>query len=289
MLPAFNTIYQHYADEVARLATITIETGAVSPDDPAYGPTVLVDDNPAKVAKIDATSGSWLFAYDTPQRIDLAALIHHSFDATVDAEAASPAGSVRIEGNATDDWTSPSFSAAFTIPPWFAVGTRRWPVNPWLDLTQQSGYNSAGFLFWRLVIENNSQDIQLGQVWFGSQIRRFDPDLQWGLQVGGDKPQIENTTNFQVQTIYPRGTTIWKQDADLLADDVMAAAFEQHWYDVEGRGRPWLLIPSGPVANDRAYLVRYATTDRQMTWNWENYHNIHLSFQEVGRGLRPGL
>lgn len=290
MLPQFNTIYQHYADNVAKdAASITIETGsAVSPADDDYGPESLIDDNPAQVAKIDDTTGAWLFAYDDPQRIDLAALIHHTCDET-EASPSSPAPSVRIEGNDTDDWSAPSFSAAFTIPAWFAVGTRKWPVNPWLDLTQQSGYSETGFLYWRLVIENNSQNIQLGQVWFSPTIRRFDPDLRWSPRVSADKPQIENRTSFEVSTIYARGTTIFREEADLLADDTMAEALEQHWYDVEGRARPWLLIPSGPIANDRAYLVRYATTDRQMAWNFEHAHEMRLAFQEVGRGLRPGV
>lgn len=284
MLPQFNTIYQHYADNVARDATITIETGpAVSPVDEDYGPASLVDDNPAQVAKIDDTDGAWLFEFDSPQRIDLAALIHGTFDAS--------GGSARVllQGNSSNSWGSPAFEAEFDVPDWFSVGTRRWPVNPWMDVTAQVGYSASGFTFWRLFAENQSQAIQLGQVWFSPTIRRFDPDLRWGPRVGADKPQIENKTSFEVSTIYARGTTIWREDADLLGDDTMSAALEQHWYDVEGRARPWLLIPSGPIANDRAYLVRYATTDRQMQWNFEHAHDMRLAFQEVGRGLRPGL
>jgi hypothetical protein len=49
------------------------------------------------------------------------------------------------------------------------------------------------------------------------------------------------------------------------------------------------LIPSGPIAADRAYLVRWATTAQQMQWNWEHQHDMQLAFQEVGRGLRPGV
>lgn len=78
MLPAFNTIYQRLSDEVARNATsITIHTGGVSPEDENYGPDNLVDENPAKVAKIEATTGAWLFSYNAKQPIELAALIHH--------------------------------------------------------------------------------------------------------------------------------------------------------------------------------------------------------------------
>lgn len=286
MLPQFNTIYQHLSDEVGRNATSrTIETGAVSPEDENYGPDNLVDENPAKVAKIDATTGAWLFAYNAKQPIELAALIHHNFDATADNGTLS----VRLEGNDTDVWTSPSFSAEFTIPNWFASGTRRWPVNPWLDLTGISGYDPAGWLYYRLVVENNSEDLQLGQVWFGETIRRFDPDLRWGPVDSPVKPQIENSTSFLVDTIYPRGTTRWAREADLMATDEMSAALELHWYDVDGRAHPWLLIPAGPIASDRAYLVRYTTTQRQMQWNFEHQHDMRLGFQEVGRGLRPGV
>jgi hypothetical protein len=287
MFPQFNTIYQFYSDEVARLATITVESGAVvSPVDPDYAPASLVDDNPAKVAKIDDTSGAWLFEYASAQRIDLAALIHHNFDEST----GSPGVSVRLEANTSNSWGAPPFSATFTIPPWFSVGTRRWPVNPWLDLTQATGYTTTGYRYWRLVVDGNSQDLQLGEVWFGSQIRRFEPnDLKWGLTPGAHKPQIENRTSFEISTTYSRGTTVWRQEADLMADDTLAAELERHWYDVEGRARPWLLIPSGPIDDDRAYLVRYATTDRQMQWNWENANDMRLAFQEVGRGLRPGV
>lgn len=290
-LPAFNTIYTHYADEVARLATsITIEND-VSPslsggDD--YAPETLVDDNPAKVAKIEDTSGAWIFAYAAKQPIIIAGLIHHTFDETV-ASPGSPAPSVRLEGNSTNVWTNPTFVGEFPIPPWFGVGTRRWPQNPWLDLSEVSGYDPTGFLFWRLVIENNSQNLQLGQVIFSSVKRQFDPDLQWGLSDTARKPLIEVRTAFEVSTIYSRATTIWQRDAGLRATPEMADAHELHWYDVEGRARPWLLIPSGPGATDRCYMVRYTMTDRQVQWNMDIQHDMRLSFQEVGRGLRPGV
>lgn len=288
--PAFNTIYQFYRDEVARLATITIEDDT-SPSlaGEGYGPENLVDDNPAKLAKIDATSGAWIFEYPAKQVIEVAALIHHTFDETVDDSGSPSEALVRLEGNSSSDFSSPAFVAPFVIPAWFGVGTRRWPMNPYLVLTDLEGYDPEGFQFWRLVIESNSQNIQLGQVWFGETLREFDPDVKWGLRIQPDKPLIENRTAFGVSTIYPRGTTIWAYEADLMATDDLADALEAHWYDQEGRARPFLLIPSGPGPDDRCYLVRYAMTDRQAQWNFQNVHDMHLAFQEVGRGLRPGV
>jgi hypothetical protein len=289
MLPQFNTIYQHVEDEVARLADITIETGAaVSPADDDYGPASLVDDNPAKVAKIEDTTGAWQLEFDSPQRADIIGLIHTTLDETTDSPG-SPAPRVRIQGNNTASWATPAFEADISVPAWLGTGTRRWPVNPWLDLTAQDGYDEDGFLFWRLFIENQSQNIQVGELWLGQVIRRFDPDLRWDLRRRERKPEIENRTSFEVDTTYSRGTTIWEQEAELDADDEMAAALERHWYDVEGRARPWLIVPSGPIANDRCCLVKYMTTERQMEWNFENMHRMRLGFQEKGRGLRPGV
>lgn len=285
MLPQFNTIYQYYGDNVAPEATVTVQTGSGSAD-PDYGPESLIDDNPAKVSKIDSTTGAWMFEFDAPQRIDLVALIHHNFDA---------GANVKIQANTSDSWGTPALEASFTIDPWYGTGTHRWPRQPWLDLTGSSGvahagsvtgYTTAGYAFWRLIVTSNSQNLQLGGVWFGETIRRFDPDLRWGLTVGAAKPRIRHRTSFEVATTYSRGTTIWRMDAELLADDDMAEAIKEHWFEVDGR--PWLIVPSGPIEDTQAYLVEYAMPDWQVQWNWENYHDMRLSFQEIGRGVRPG-
>jgi len=276
--PAFNTIYTHYSDEVARLATITIEadtTPSLS-GGAAYAPASLVDDNPAKVAKIneDSTgapavglvSGAWLFDFGAAQRIDFAALIH-----------------------TTASFASPAFSADFVIPPWLGAGSGRWPQNPYMRLDDETGYSATGFRYWRLLFEDQPENIQVGEVRFHPTYYQFDPDLRWGLSVSAEKPQIENRTAFGVSTLYARGTTIWEQQADILLTDEMRAALEAHWYDVEGRTRPWVIVPSGPVRDDRCYLVRYAMTEESVRWdNWE-ITSQRLQFQEVGRGLRPGV
>lgn len=291
--PAFNTIYTHYTDEVARLATITIEadTTPSRSGGAAYGPASLVDDNPAKVAKIneDSTgapsvglvSGAWVFAYAAKQPIKFAALIHTT--------AASSSGTVKLQGSNTSSFASPAFSATFVIPPWLGTGTGRWPQNPYLRVDEQPGYDAAGFFYWRLLFENQPENIQVGEVRFHSHYYQFDPDLRWGLSVHADKPQIENRTAFGVSTLYARGTTLWAEEAEIMLTDSMRAALEAHWYDVEGRTRPWVIVPSGPVRDDRCYLVRYAMTDERVQWDLMELTRQSLQFQEVGRGLRPGV
>lgn len=270
------SIYQRYSDQVAKLATITIETGTPPVDLTNYGPQVLVDDNPARVAKIDSTTGAWLFTFLAAQRVDLIGLIHHDFDA---------GGNVRIQGNAINTWGAPSLNALITIPPWLGVGSR-WPLNPWLDLTGVAGYTTTGYQFWRLIITSNSQNLQLGQVWLSPTIRLLDDDLQWEYVQTPSKRVIENRTAFGVSTIYSRGTTEWKLQGGHLMSDALQALLEEQWYDVDGRSNPWLLVPNGDV--NRCYFVRYADTMRGVTHIVDDVHSHQFNVEEVSRGLRPG-
>lgn len=295
MKPAVNTLYTDYWDEVARLATITIEddTDPSLASDDAYAPTALVDDNPAKVAKICETatgapatglvSGAWMFAYAEKQPIRFAALFH--------TNAAESAGAARVwlQGNNTADFSAPAFEAEFVIPAWLGTSSGRWPQNPYLLVDEAEGYDPTGFFFWRLAFESQPENIEVGEVRFHRDYYAFDPDLRWGLTVRADKPQIENRTAFGVSTIYARGTTLWAHEAEILLTDEMRTALEAHWYNVEGRTWPWVLVPSGPVRGDRAFLVRYAISEEAARWENPEVVSQRLQFQEVGRGLRPGV
>jgi len=276
-------IYQRYSDEVARLATITIETG-VDPGDATYGPAALVDDNPAKVAKIDSVTGAYQFAYPAKQPVALVGLVHHDFDAGAD---------VLIQGDDAADWVTPAFEAAITIPPWLGSGTRAWPVNPWLDLTEEYDYEPLGWQYYRLVITGNSQTLQLGQVWFGETIRRLDPHLQWGRSHTHAKRYIRNRTAFDVETIYSRGTTLWRLEGTHGRDDTLQALLAAQWFDADGAAYPWLFVPNG--LENRCHLVRWGEEARVETQIvgppslsdsiWEQ----RLVITELARGLRPGV
>jgi hypothetical protein len=276
-------IYQRWSDNVARAATITIDTGA-DPLDSHYGPAVLVDDNPAKVAKIDSTTGAWLFDFGAAKRVDLVGLIHHSFDAGADV-------TLQATNDVADFATSPPsppFSASIVVPTWLGSGSGRWPVNPWLDLTAQAGYLASGWRYWRLLVVGNSQNLQLGQIWMSPTIRRFDPDVQWGVQRGQQRSLVQSRTAFGVDTIYARGTLRWSQSGQLrMTTDVYAADLETQWQDVEGRAKPWLLVPDGEV--NVCYFVRWAGLDLQTQWAAPAIRDRQIQVEEVARGLRPGV
>lgn len=275
-----NAIYQRSSDNVAPNATITVQSGT---PDTAYPPANLVDLNPAKPAKIDDTAGAWLFDFGAAQRIDLVALIHHDFA----GEGEVVTNNVKIQANTSDSWGSPAFEAVFSIPAWQGTGSRLWPINPWLNLTTESGYSTTGWRYWRLVIADNSQNLELGEIWMSQTIRQLDPDIRWGATRTTRKLDVEHRTAYGVTAgIVGRGTTIWQQDGEILLTDDLREDLIAQWYDVDGRVLPWLLIPDGDV--NAAYLVRWATSEQQIARLYNDAHNMQVSVVEVGRGLRPG-
>lgn len=275
------TIYQYLSDEVARTATtISVDDGTPNTDD-NYLPASLVDENPAKVAKIDSTHGAWKFDFNgVKTRVDIVGLFHHTFASTA---------TVKIQGNDTDSWGSPSLNATITIPTWYSTGTTRaWPKNPWIDLTDGvSGYTSSGYKFWRLAVTGNDQDVHLGEIWMGSQIRRLDPNINWGLKQAVDKPIVENMTAFRVRTTYSRATAIWQQEGLLEATDSLRTALKNQWFDVDGPSHPFMLVPDGLV--NEAFLVHWNVNAQEIELNFLDYNPMQLKFIEAGRGLRPGV
>jgi len=272
-----HAIYTRYSDNVAKLAEITIAVG-VDTGDPNYAPASLVDDRPAKLAKIDSTTGAWLFTFSGAQRIDFLALFHGTFEV---------GATLQIQGHASADFSSPSFSATIPIQEWLGTGTGRWPQNHWLDLTAQAGYSAAGFQYWRLICSGNAQNVQLGQVVMTAHIRRLDPDVRWGYINRPFKRTIVNETAFGVKTTYSRGTTQFAMEADHPMTDALAADVEAHWYDAEGVSHPWVLVPHG--AEPRVYLVRWVEDVFASSHEFLNARDRRFAVEEVARGLRPGV
>ena len=279
-------LYTFPSDNVAPDATVTIETGT-DPGDDNYGPEVLVDLNPAKMAKILSTTAAWLFDFGSAQRIDIAAFIHGTFETT---------STLRLQGNATDSWGAPSFDAEIDVLPWFGTGTTRWPQNHWLDLTEHEDYSAAGFRYWRVICSGNSQNVWLGQVVFSPTIRRMDPDLRWEYVPSLRKRSIVNETAYGSKTIYARGTTQFYLEGDHRMTEALFRTKEAHFYDADGIGLPWLLVPSEPepegspswVEHGRIYFVRLVEDRFGGPHVYFNVRDRKFAVEELSRGLRPG-
>lgn len=284
---ANEAIYTRWSDQVANEATITIQTGT-DPGDDNYGPDVLVDENPAKLAKIDSTTAAWQFAFAAPQRIDLAAFIHGTFEQTC---------TLRLQGNTSATWGSPlPFDAEIDVLEWFGSGSNRWPRNAWLDLTQHEDYSATGFQYWRLLCTGNSQNVQLGQVIFSPVIRYMDPDLRWEFVRKIRNRSIVNETAYGSKTIYVRRSPQFLLEGDQRMTEAFYNDQIIHNHDASGIGYPWLLIPKRPISadletvdNEEAFYVRWVDDVFATTHVYVGAIDKKFVVEEVSRGLRPGV
>jgi hypothetical protein len=262
-----NITYARPSDNVAGSATIT-----ASADDAAYPAANLADLIASKPAKLTGTSGNWVFAFSAPQRVDLVALIHHNLTAGLD---------VKIQGNATNAWTSPTFSQAITIPAYQEDG---FPVCPFLDLTGLSGYSTSGFQYWRLLINAaNAAAVAIGDVVLAALKRTLEVNVSWGATEEEEHPLIEHVTDYGVSTIYDLGTKRRRFAGQTETTDAGLASLRSLYRDARGRARPWLLVPD-PSVNE-AWLVRFQETKQQRALVFLNANQLAFNVEEVSRGL----
>jgi hypothetical protein len=261
-------IYGRYSDNVVPSATLSVQSGT---EDPDYLAANLADRVVAIPAQLTTTTGAWKLAYGAAQRIDVVALPHHNLTAGLN---------VRFQGNATDSWGSPTLDAAITIPAYRGDG---FPGGAWKDLTGVTGYTTAGFQYWRLVIVGvNAAPVKIGELIALSLKRTLNPNISWGAARKDERPIIENVTDYLVSTIYDLGVTRRTIAGELDTTDTGLADVRAWWEDTRGRARPFLLIPDEDV--NEAWFVRW-DGDLNPTLQITDRNTIPLTFQEVSRGL----
>lgn len=260
-------LYQRPADQLLT-GSVTITPTS---EDPDYPSSLLYDGNPAKLFKLDDTDGSLLFDFGVATNIDLVALIHHNLDAGL--------ANVKIQGNATTDFTAPTLNETIVIPAYEGDG---FPVNPWLDLSALPN----SFRYWRLVFETpNSVNIMIGQLWLGGTKRNLVHNINWGFNDEVERRIIEHVTDYGVSTIYDLGCKIKSWNVQVETSAAGIAALEAWWDACHGRALGTLVVLD-PAVND-ARLVRWATTVRTIERRFFEDHVLQFGLKEISRGLVP--
>ena len=231
-------LYQYPADNVAgAYSTIGVNTGTEDPDYPA---AYLADGRPGRPAKLTTTTGSWVFAFASAQRIDLAALGAHNITAAV------------LQGNATNAWGAPTFEAAFVIPAASADGQSR---NAWLDATQVGAYSPTGFQFWRLLV-SGPVACAIGEVWLGETLRVMPRNYSLGFTIEETHATIEHRTEFLIPSVYALGSRQRRMALSFRVTAADALTLREWYRGMFGPGRTGLFIPESN-GND-AWWVRQA-------------------------------
>lgn len=262
-------IYAHASDNAALVATWSVETGTI---EAGYSPSYIADKNPAKPAKLQETTGAFLATFAGAQRVDWVLLPMHNLDAGLE---------VRIQGNATNTWGSPTLNTTIVIPTYREDG---FPVACWKDLTGVTGYSTGGFQYWRLVVVGtNTNPVRIGEVALFSRKRTLDPNISWGTNEDEERKIVEQRTDYGVSNIYDLGTTGRTWVGDLDSPDLQRAALRTWWRDARGRSLPFGIVPDGTL--NEAAFVRFMDTKLAVQLANFDRNNIRVGFEEVSRGL----
>jgi hypothetical protein len=263
-------IFGHPADNYAGQAV------TVTPAEPVSGYPVsrLWDGKPSAAFKLGTTSGAIVFEFEYPTEIDIAAIIHHNLDQGLD---------VRIQGHTSDAWGAPSLDQAITIPP---PGSETPPGSvgpfrdgPWVDLTS---IGSRTFAFWRLVFASNLVPIMLGQVWLGAPKRQLLHNIAWGVSFGETRRAVVHTTDYDVETVYPRGTMIRTIRGSIETSDAGLAVIQAWRQACDFVAYPTLIIPD-PTKNS-AMLMRWTEQTVEDDAEFIDLHTVRATWREVSRG-----
>lgn len=250
---------------------LTSTASVITPSTEATGYEVenLYDGNPAKPWKMTATTGNVVFDFGAATNIDLVAIIHHNLTAALE---------VRIQGNATDSWGSPTLNQTITIP---AYDADDFPVNPWVDLSALSN----SFRYWRLVVVGtNAANVAIGELWLiGTKRTLTAGHLRYGLVQSVTRPLIEHVTDYGVSTIYDLGAKVRWLSGEIFATTTQLSELRTWWDDCHGRALPTLIIFDDAV-ND-CHLVRWREMGRTDQRNWPGASIVPVAFSEISRGL----
>jgi len=257
-------LLQYPSDNVAgSYATTGVNSGT---EDVDYPSAYLADGRPGRPAKLTTTSGSWVFSFGSAQRIDVVALGAHNLTAAT------------LEGNATNAWGSPSFSAALTIPSNTADGHS---VNAWRDLTLASGYSAGGFQYWRLVV---SSDVPcaVGEVWLGATRRVAVRGYKWEFTLSEKLATIAHETEFLIPHVYALGSRQRQLDLVFNTSDAGALALREWYRAMKGTGLTGLFVPNSET-ND-AWWVRQAN-DYAEDVGFHDYRDVSMTLVEHATGV----
>lgn len=269
-MTSFQTFqYARFSDNIASQATIT-----ASAEDTAYPATWLVDELADQPGKLTATSGNWVFDFGTARELACVSLIHHNLDVGLE---------VRIQGNASDSWSSPTLNDAFTIHARYAD---QFTVNERVMLSDFHAAGARTFRYWRLVIVGtNSANISIGEVRMDAAVRTFGiRNINWDSPRAWRRPSIVHETDRLVRHGYSFGTTVRALEIEAEATEAVLTDIETWFRDV-GNTRPFTLIPD--VNQPDTLMAVMLSADLPHKRGRGPTFPITISFQETSRGLYP--
>lgn len=263
---AINGVYQLYSDNVVRGLTPTLTTGTADADYPITNITDGLLYVPAKVAPA-GNAVAIVFDLTSPTHVELVSLGHLS-----DMTGATCA----VQGNATNAWGAPTLSVALSLPTAAEDGQR---VCPFLDLSTQASHS---FRYWRLAFAGVSGTFQLGEVWFGAQLRSLGVNYQVPFTEREDHGRITHETEYGIRHVFDKVIRQRRWIGNVRATSTDLAGLRSAYRSARGSTRLGLWVPD-PEVND-AWWGRWDTT-WSVTTQYTEVYDLGIEFLEEGRGM----
>lgn len=262
-----HVIYNRFSDNLAITATLSVNVGSAADGYPIAN---VADVNAARPFKFNETTGAVVFDMLIAKQVKIVAIFHANF------QNALP---IKIQGNATNSWATPSLDVTINMPAWHAD---RYPGQPWVDISAVTG--AGAYRYWRVaMLTANAVPLAIGDIWLGSTLRTLN--LQWADTPVVGRPQIEHQTDYKKMR-FPLGYTArtWTGVIPLVSDTTRDEIV--NWV-LDADGRPVLFIPEHSAAIPEAWLALHTTTLQALTKIASNATTLPLDMEEDGRGLEP--
>lgn len=257
-------LYSHPDDNLAAQLTPAIQSGAAAS---GYGVDKLTNQNPAYpfIATTTVLRLTW-GPFGSPVLPAFCALFHTNID-----------GVASIQGNSSSDFSSPEWSAAFTIPGLDEDGYRD---NPWLNLS--SGYAAKTYL--SLIVASNTQNIRIGEIWLGSTIRR----PHQGHERGSERVERHRAVAFETSAGVEVVTDLGTRDGTIAnlaytTNGTGLATLRSWRRAAQGRTRPFAVVFDDAV--NHAQFVRFDDERYAVVGLSPDLVAVRIGLREVSRGL----
>lgn len=205
-----------------------------------------------------------VFDFQTTESVDSILYRGHKLDGL------GLSGSITIEANATDSWSSPSFSTTLTPDATFNFGF----VN----------FSTESYRFWRITATASSGYLELGKIFIGAKVELANNNIDYGWTIE-EKDLARVSKNSYGQKFIDTKTTqkMIKASLKLLTKselDTMLAVF-----DSNGTHTPvWVVIDSDEViVNDLERFAGYFYFDKNPTVKNDHFslYSLNLSLSEA--------
>lgn len=275
---AADPTYAYYVRFDNDFALGAASVAATASEDPAYPATNLIIENPAKPAKLTATSGSWVLNFSSAIAPVAAILVYQYLDAGLE---------VRIQGNSSNSWSSPPYNQTITIPAKRRDGPvdQRWTRNASLIITGNPSY-----AWWRLiVVGTNSQNVVVGRLILASALSPVKLLLREGIDEGDEEQNIVQPTELDVETVVsiagPRRSFSGVASASDLSSSPLTqgSTFRDLHESQEGRQHPFAFYPFGQ--SEEPWLVRFESSAGARRHGDGHVQYWPFAVKEVSRGL----